>query len=81
MFPFLIGTVRTKNFLFSFISPWKVSIPHRYGKNARIVVSDEMKRREVSIPHRYGKNFNLHYLKNITSVKFPFLIGTVRTET
>ncbi len=32
----------------------------------------------VSIPHRYGKNVRLGDLLN-NKVRFPFLIGTVRT--
>jgi len=33
----------------------------------------------VSIPHRYGKNANLFITIRVI-LRFPFLIGTVRTE-
>ena len=57
----------------------KVSIPHRYGKNPKLVDLFWC-HVLVSIPHRYGKNDSKleadFYLR-----LFPFLIGTVRTQT
>ena len=56
---------------------YRVSIPHRYGKNPLITEKDGNVS-AVSIPHRYGKNLRralvLSYIFG-----FPFLIGTVRT--
>jgi len=77
MFPFLIGTVRTK--LLCKIEVFKfVSIPHRYGKNQQ-----EMSKYGfssiVSIPHRYGKNCKNLDVSCSVDTEFPFLIGTVRT--
>jgi len=76
-FPFLIGTVRTgghgqngrKN---------RVSIPHRYGKNA---FEESEKEGKEQFPFLIGtvRTFFFfcyyHHHK-----KFPFLIGTVRTQ-
>jgi len=56
----------------------RVSIPHRYGKNEKVAPVIGVAKR-VSIPHRYGKNCYL-YLHHRKGVKFPFLIGTVRTH-
>jgi len=36
LFPFLIGTVRTKGLLDNDSDDEDVSIPHRYGKNANV---------------------------------------------
>jgi len=56
----------------------KVSIPHRYGKNITLPRLEKQQMR-VSIPHRYGKNLSTIEEK-MAGVRFPFLIGTVRTS-
>jgi len=55
-----------------------VSIPHRYGKNAK-KHSKNAKNITVSIPHRYGKNGTGAAEHEEETPRFPFLIGTVRT--
>ena len=55
-----------------------VSIPHRYGKNLP-TRSETNEDYVVSIPHRYGKNSIDALDSTLTSLSFPFLIGTVRT--
>jgi len=54
-----------------------VSIPHRYGKNEE-QEAEKVRAYKVSIPHRYGKNTEA-VVRVYTTMKFPFLIGTVRT--
>ena len=48
---------------------YKVSIPHRYGKN-ELPLSDFDEDLEVSIPHRYGKNLvpfpTCQYKRNVS---------------
>jgi len=78
-FPFLIGTVRTYTSTLRLRSRMVVSIPHRYGKNAKSLPRDRILGSFVSIPHRYGKNSAKNLRKLAIFFKFPFLIGTVRT--
>jgi len=56
-----------------------VSIPHRYGKN-ELMNEVDISRWRVSIPHRYGKNFANLFITIRVILRFPFLIGTVRTD-
>jgi len=57
-----------------------VSIPHRYGKNLFVEARGFTVLPKVSIPHRYGKNEIVLALYDCRHW-FPFLIGTVRTNT
>ena len=57
----------------------EVSIPHRYDQNRFIPDSGYDHRKWVSIPHRYDQNV-LTRLKNLgISMRFQFLIGTIKT--
>jgi len=78
MFPFLIGTVRTKEINRLLWQLRVVSIPHRYGKNYHHY-KHKPHYPYVSIPHRYGKNFLKKWEHGTHTPMFPFLIGTVRT--
>ena len=77
-FPFLIGTVRTESIELTVVLTPQVSIPHRYGKNAKLF--DDVLEQEL-FPFLIGT------VRTITDnnfciwqAMFPFLIGTVRTH-
>jgi len=78
VFPFLIGTVRTKHTNSIAKDSEAVSIPHRYGKNS---VRCKSILPRILFPFLIGTvrtwNWDLLYEEYW---KFPFLIGTVRTN-
>ena len=78
MFPFLIGTVRTETCCVSLLLQFLVSIPHRYGKNEKLVIEHFME--VTGFPFLIGTRRTLEKLGEIEPEgEFPFLIGTVRT--
>jgi len=79
MFPFLIGTVRTETCCVSLLLQFLVSIPHRYGKNEKLVIEHFME--VTGFPFLIGTVRTLEKLGEIEPEgEFPFLIGTVRTN-
>jgi len=80
VFPFLIGTVRTQHFQPHSQHCKHVSIPHRYGKNFRLILYVFLY--IFQFPFLIGTvRTNLYFFTLRGRLLFPFLIGTVRTNT